>query len=57
MVLGLCLVICVIGLLIYVMSNNPANGKLAEIGRIMFAFGLLALLFNGDKVVAIFGQH
>jgi hypothetical protein len=57
MVLGLCLVICLVGLLIYVMSNNPANGKLAEIGRIMFAFGLLALLLNGDKVVAIFGQH
>ena len=35
------LLVCLIGALIY---GFATNGKLQEIGRIMFAFGLLAFL-------------
>jgi len=44
------LIVLVVGLLMYALS---VNGKVQEIGRIMFAFGLLALLFGADKVVAL----
>ena len=50
MVLGLDLIVTLVGLLMYVLS---VNAKLQEIGRIMFAFGLLALLLSGDRVVAL----
>lgn len=33
--------ICLIGVLMYALATN---GKVSEIGRIMFAFGLLAFL-------------
>ena len=35
--------VCLIGLLMYALC---VNGKLAEIGRIMFAFGLLITLMQ-----------
>lgn len=41
-------IVCVVGLLIYALSNNP---KLPEIGRIMFGVGLLAWLLTGVKVL------
>ena len=46
------LLIALIGLLMYALSANP---KLVEIGRIMFAFGLLAFMLRlGPEVVSIF---
>ncbi len=47
------LLVLIIGLLMYVLAANP---KINEIGRIMFAFGLLALLLGADKVVAMIGR-
>jgi Na+/phosphate symporter len=40
----LSLVAAVIGLVVYAVSNNP---KANEIGRLMFACGLLAFLLGG----------
>lgn len=51
MTVTLDLLVMVIGLLMYALATN---GKLSEIGRIMFAFGLLALLLGADRVVALF---
>ncbi len=53
MTLTLDLIVLVVGLLMYALS---ANGKLQEIGRIMFAFGLLALLLGSDRIVAALGR-
>ena len=47
MILGLAALTLIVGLLIYVLSSNP---KMQEIGRIMFAFGLLAFLMSGDRI-------
>jgi hypothetical protein len=49
MVIVLPLLVAVIGLLMYALSANP---KLVEIGRIMFAFGLLAFLLGAGPVVS-----
>ncbi len=38
------LLVCIVGLLMYALATNP---KVSEIGRIMFAFGLLAFLLTG----------
>jgi Na+/phosphate symporter len=38
------LLVCLIGVLIYALSDSA---KLMEIGRLMFAFGLLAVLLGG----------
>lgn len=43
MVILVSLLVALIGLLMYALSANP---KLQEIGRIMFAFGLLAGLLQ-----------
>lgn len=40
--------VLLIGLLMYALCVNP---KLQEIGRIMFAFGLLAILLGGAQPV------
>jgi hypothetical protein len=50
MVLGLCALVCLVGLLMYALS---VNSKLIEIGRIMFFAGLLALLLVGDRALAL----
>jgi len=50
MVLTLDGLVCIIGLLLYVLAVNP---KVQEIGRNMFWVGLLAFLLNGDKFVAL----
>ncbi len=49
MIVGLDFAVLLIGLLMYALCVNL---KLAEIGRTMFWCGLLALLLNGDKVLA-----
>jgi hypothetical protein len=41
----LSLIVCIIGLLIYVVTR-PENGKTTEAGRIMFEYGLLAFLLT-----------
>lgn len=38
------LLVCILGLLIYALSDS---GKLVEVGHVMFAFGLLAVLLHG----------
>jgi Na+/phosphate symporter len=38
------LLVCIIGLLIYALCDS---GKLVEVGHVMFAFGLLAVLLHG----------
>lgn len=45
------LIICLIGLAIYLLID-PAlrNGRLLEVGKIMFWVGLLAWLLGGAKV-------
>jgi hypothetical protein len=46
------LLVCVIGLLIYVLSTT--NAKVVEIGRIMFWCGLLAFLLESvPKMVGL----
>ena len=50
MSLTLCLVVLVVGLLMFALAANP---KIQRIGEIMFFSGLLALLLGADKVVAL----
>ncbi len=53
MLIYLSVAIAIVGLLMYALS---ANGKVQEIGRIMFFSGLLAFLLNlggGDKAIGI----
>lgn len=50
MVIGIDAIVCIVGLLMYVLAANP---KLQELGRNMFWVGLLAFLLNGDKFVAL----
>jgi Na+/phosphate symporter len=52
MIVLLPLLIALIGLLMYALSANP---RLAEIGRICFAFGLLVFLLKaGPDLVTVF---
>jgi Na+/phosphate symporter len=45
------LLVCIIGLIVYALSSNS---KVAELGRISFAFGLLVtLLVFATKVVKL----
>ena len=45
------LIVCIVGLLMFALSANP---KVARIGEIMFAFGLLVVLFiSGGHTVKI----
>ncbi len=43
------LIVCIIGLIVYIVSSNP---KISEVGRIAFFCGLLAtcLAFAGSSV-------
>jgi hypothetical protein len=45
MVIGLTLLVALAGVLMYAFCTNP---KLADIGRIMFAAGVLAFLLSGS---------
>ena len=51
MIIGLDLLVLLVGLLMYALS---VNGKLVEIGRIMFFCGLFAILLGGDKIITLF---
>jgi hypothetical protein len=55
MAIGLNVLVMIVGLLIYILTNKPESNKIAEIGRIMFAFALLALLLGGDQIVRVLG--
>lgn len=45
------LLVCLIGMMIYALA---VNGKAAEIGRLMFACGLLVTLFRvGEAAISI----
>lgn len=48
MIIYLSLLVSTIGVLMYALCSNP---KLAEIGRLAFACGLLAFLINGERVI------
>jgi len=48
MVIGLTLLVALVGVLMYALV---ANGKLQEIGRLMFFAGLLAFLLVGARLV------
>lgn len=50
MIIFLPLLVALVGLLMYALSANP---KIVEIGRIMFAMGLLAFLLTSDKIVTL----
>lgn len=55
MIIVLPLLIALIGLLMYVLATN---GKVQEIGRIMFAFGLLAFLLGVvDPLIKVLGMR
>ena len=52
MVIFLSLLVALIGVLMYALAVNP---KLQEIGRISFAFGLLAFLLRvGPELISLF---
>ena len=51
MIVYFSLLVCVIGALMYALCVNP---KLAEMGRLAFACGLLAFLLTGvEKLVTV----
>jgi hypothetical protein len=53
MIIYLSLLICLVGLIMYALAKD---GKVVEIGRIMFAFGLLAFLL-GDSALMTIVRH
>ena len=52
MIIYLSLLVCVIGLVLYCFAR-PEQSKTAEVGRIMFAFGLLAFLLSDSAVLGV----
>lgn len=50
MVIYLSLLVALVGVLMYALSEN---GKLVEIGRISFFAGLLAFLLTIDRIVPV----
>jgi hypothetical protein len=50
MIIYLPLLICIIGLLMYILAEKP---KVQEVGRIMFWTGLLAFMLGGGPGHAI----
>lgn len=51
MIVTLVGLILIIGLLMYLLAQNP---KIQEVGRIMFFCALFAFLFSADKAIAFF---
>lgn len=49
MAILLSVLVLVVGLLMYLLAANP---KVQEVGRIMFAFGLLVFLMGSEQVIA-----
>jgi Na+/phosphate symporter len=50
MIIGFAALIMIIGLLIYALSKDP---KVQEIGRIMFAFGLLGVILQAPEAIKL----
>jgi len=50
MTIWISLLVCVIGALVYALSTN---GKVSEMGRIAFGFGLLAFLLQASQMVSL----
>lgn len=50
MIIYLPLLVSVVGVLMYALAANP---KLAEIGRLSFAVGLLAFLLVSDRLITV----
>ena len=53
MIIYLPLLVAIVGVLMYALCANP---KLAEIGRLSFACGLLAFLFEIGSKTVTFGR-
>ena len=51
MVIGLSALICILGLVLFLV----AQGKVSRVGEIMFGVALFALLVSGDKIIKIIG--
>jgi Na+/phosphate symporter len=49
LIYSLAALVCIVGLLMYALS---ANGKVQEIGRIMFFAGLLAFLLGAPHIAS-----
>lgn len=47
------LLVCIIGLLVWVLSANP---KVSEAGRLAYFAGLLAFLINGVPHLGVIGR-
>lgn len=52
MIVGLSLLVCIIGLLVYILAANP---KVQELGRIAYGAGLLAFLLQVREVINLLG--
>lgn len=50
MIIFMPLLVCIVGLLVYILSTQ---GKVAEVGRLMFLAGLLAFLFGSPGLVQV----
>ena len=64
MIIALSLLVCIIGLVMYLVCGNPPsppNGpgsKAAMVGFAMFCCGLLAFLLTGaEKLLTLIGNH
>ena len=58
LVIGIAVLVCIIGLFMYMRNPAPpSDGKVAEVGRIMFAFGLLALLLQSPEIITLIKGH
>lgn len=52
MVLTVAGIVMLVGLIIY-LTANPANGRLVEVGRVMFFAGLLCVLLNVGEAINV----
>lgn len=48
----LAIIICVVGLIIYIRPIDPNRPKVQEVGRIMFWVGLLATLMQSEPYLS-----
>lgn len=49
-IIGFAALVMILGLLFYALAKDP---KIQEIGRIMFAFGLLGLILSSSEAIKI----
>lgn len=50
-IIGFTFLVMIVGLCMYVLST--VNVKVQEVGSIMFAFGLLAILLGGNHIIEV----